>query len=175
VDVEFNDINGGSFSVVAAKEKSRHQPSMCVDEAFRLENELQLETLSPYLAFARRVAASRDALRGFVVRARQSGRTVAGLGASTKGNVILQYCGFTTNDIARIGEVNEDKVGSYCPGSLIPIVPERQLLASAPDYLLVLPWHFRQFFETNGRFAGQRLVFPLPELEVLGPPAPGID
>jgi hypothetical protein len=94
------------------------------------------------------------------------GTPVAALGASTKGNVILQYCGFDDSDITGIGEVNEDKFGGYCPGSLIPIVPEVELLASRPYYLLVLPWHFRRFFETNRRFAAQRLVFPLPVLDI---------
>jgi NDP-4-keto-2,6-dideoxyhexose 3-C-methyltransferase len=169
VDVEFNDINGGSFSVVAAKQGSGHVPAARVAEAFRAEAALELETLTPYRDFARRVSDSRDALRAFIDDARRSGRSVAALGASTKGNVILQYCGFTAIDITGIGEVNEDKFGGYSPGSLIPIVPEGELLASGSDYLLVLPWHFRKFFESNIRFAGHRLVFPLPILEIVEP------
>jgi NDP-4-keto-2,6-dideoxyhexose 3-C-methyltransferase len=167
IDVEFNDINGGSFSVVAAKQGSGHVPSARVAEALSAETDLELEKLTPYRDFARRVSDSRDALRAFVDAARRSGRSVAALGASTKGNVILQYCGFARVDITRIGEVNEDKFGAYSPGSLIPIVPEDELLASGPDYLLVLPWHFRNFFAVNVRFVGHRLVFPLPVLEVV--------
>lgn len=167
IDVEFNDINGGSFSVVAAKQASGHVCSTRVAEAIRAEADLELEKLTPFRDFARQVSDSRDALRAFVDGARRSGRSVGALGASTKGNVILQYCGLTGVDITRIGEVNEDKFGAYSPGSLIPIVPEGELLASGPDYLLVLPWHFRKFFEANGRFAGHRLVFPLPILEIV--------
>ena len=75
--------------------------------------------------------------------ARSEGKIVAGLGASTKGNVILQYCGLSADDICAVGEVNEDKFGSFTPGWLIPIIAEANLLERNPDYLLVLPWHLR--------------------------------
>jgi hypothetical protein len=91
------------------------------------------------------------------------------LGASTKGNVILQYCGFNAKDIEVIGEVNPDKFGAVTPGSWIPIEDEKGVLKSAPDYLLVLPWHFRDFFVSNPAYVGQKLVFPLPQLEVVIP------
>jgi len=166
VDVEFNDVNGGSFSVTAARKQSDCLQSRRVAEAFQAEARLGLDTLQPYRDFAQRVAASRRKLQRFVRDARRSHKTVAALGASTKGNVILQYCGFTSSDIASIGEVNEDKFGRFSPGSLIPIVPELELLQSRPDYLLVLPWHFRRFFESEKRFADHKLLFPLPDLDV---------
>ena len=92
---------------------------------------------------------------------------VAALGASTKGNVILQYCGITEGQVRCIGEVNPDKYGHFTPGSLIPICAEEELMASAPDYVMVLPWHFRRFFEQKARPARSRYVFPLPSLEVV--------
>jgi NDP-4-keto-2,6-dideoxyhexose 3-C-methyltransferase len=166
IDVEFNDVNGGSFSVVAARNSSRHVASPEVAKILERELQQGLDTLQPYREFATRVAASREELRSFVGRAHSEGKRVACLGASTKGNVLLQYCGFTAKDVESIGEVNPDKYGAYAPGSLIPIVSEAQLLVSRPDYLIVLPWHFRGYFEEEQRFSGHRLVFPLPELEV---------
>ncbi|HEU0046782.1 MAG TPA: hypothetical protein VFQ43_04125, partial [Nitrososphaera sp.] len=91
---------------------------------------------------------------------------VAALGASTKGNVLLQYCGLTESLVSCVGEVNSDKFGCYTPGTWIPIVPEDELLATRPDYLIVLPWHFRRFFESKSKFSSSKLVFPLPELSV---------
>ena len=66
-----------------------------------------------------------------------------------------------------VGEVNPEKFGCYTPGTWIPIIPEQELLAKKPDYLIVLPWHFRQFFVTNKKFSNMNLVFPLPKLEVV--------
>jgi NDP-4-keto-2,6-dideoxyhexose 3-C-methyltransferase len=109
-------------------------------------------------------------LTAFVGEVRAKGETIIGYGASTKGNVMLQYCGLTDREIPLIGEVNEDKFGAFTPGSLIPIVSEDEAKATRPDYMLVLPWHFRDFIvekEAAYRESGGRLVFPLPELEVV--------
>ncbi len=167
VDVEFNDVNGGSFSVTAAKTDSAYPESLKAQEILAHEVAEGLDGLEPYLAFAKRTEASRDALRAFVARARAEGRRVAFLGASTKGNVLLQYCGFTDKDVEAVGEVNPDKFGVLTPGTLLPIVDEHELLANEPDYLIVLPWHFRDFFVKKYQLNKGRLVFPLPTLDVI--------
>jgi NDP-4-keto-2,6-dideoxyhexose 3-C-methyltransferase len=167
VDVEFNDVNGGSFSVTARRASKEEAPLASVRKILDAEISERLHTLDPYRAFEARARAARDALVGFVREARAKGKVVAALGASTKGNVLLQYCGFTSDDIVAVGEVNPDKFGHLTPGTWIPIVPESDLLSRRPDYLLVLPWHFRQFFETAIAFRRRRLVFPLPDLSVV--------
>jgi NDP-4-keto-2,6-dideoxyhexose 3-C-methyltransferase len=63
-----------------------------------------------------------------------------------------------------IGDVNPDKHDSFTPGTLIPITSEEQVLNSNPDFLLILPWHFKKFFESNPKMKGRTLVFPLPRL-----------
>jgi NDP-4-keto-2,6-dideoxyhexose 3-C-methyltransferase len=169
IDVELNDVNGGSFSVVAAKEGSRRSQSVNVGIILNRERQLKLDDLETYRAFERRVQQSRHDLLAFLDQARREGKTVTGLGASTKGNVILQYCGITESTISKMAEVNSDKFGSFTPGTLIPIAPEDQLLAERPDYLVVFPWHFKSFFENSERFRGLKLVFPLPHLQVVVP------
>ena len=167
VDVEFNEVNGGSFSVVAAKQRSSHIESPQVAKILNQETREGLDTLRPYQDFARRVAASRAALRKFLDHARQSGKSVCALGASTKGNVLLQYCNITQAELARVGEVNSEKFGSFTPGTLLPIAREEDVLVMQPNYLLILPWHFRSFFLKHPKLVGRNLVFPLPELEVI--------
>jgi hypothetical protein len=167
VDVELNDVNGGSFSVVVKKSGRGVEPGEAVQRLLGEERKKGLGALDPYSEFARRAAASRAELREFLQQAHSEGKTVAGLGASTKGNVILQYCGLTDQDIGAIGEVNSDKFGSYTPGTRIPIVSEDELLQRKPDYLLVLPWHFRRFFKENRKFSAMRLFVPLPRLEFI--------
>ncbi len=169
IDVELNEVNGGSFSVVAAKQGSRHAPSANFSRILDEELKLDLHTLQPFRDFERRVKQCRQDLLDFIHRAVQQGKTILGLGASTKGNVILQYCGLTEKDIAAVAEVNADKYGAFTPGSLIPIIAQEQVLATKPDYLLVLPWHFRSFFERDSKFKGTNLVFPLPEVTVVVP------
>ena len=166
IDVSFNDVNGGSFSLTIARESAPQPEFSGLAEILEQERALCLDGLAPFHAFADRVEKSREALRAFFDKARREGAVVGGLGASTKGNVLLQYCGVTTDDIVAIGEVNEDKFGAFTPGTLLPIIPESELLARNPDYLVVLPWHFRPFFEKAPHLAGRKLVYPLPELTI---------
>lgn len=170
IDVELNDINGGSFSVVAAhRSSSRADDSGLVARLLADEVAAGLSDLAAYQAFANRTGESRRTLQEFFAKAHSEGKRICGLGASTKGNVILQYCGFDAGDIEAIGEVNPDKFGAITPGSWIPIEDEKKVLLSEPDYLMVLPWHFRDFFINNPCYADHKLVFPLPSLEIVIP------
>lgn len=168
LDVEFNDINGGSFSITVAKSSNNKDVLPSVQMILDREHADALDTLAPYQAFAERVVQTKRDLIAFVLAAQSEGKTIAAIGASTKGNVLLQYCGLTSKEIVAVGEVNTEKFGCYTPGSWIPIIPEEKLLAIRPDYLVVLPWHFRQFFMGNKTFADSKLVFPLPNLEIVG-------
>jgi hypothetical protein len=167
VDVEFNDVNGGSFSITVTKSNGDTSVVPMVQSILDDERAKGLDTLEPYRAFAERVAQSRTELLAFLADARTKGKRVAVLGASTKGNVLLQYCGLTTNDVACVGEVNAEKFGCFTPGTWLPIVDENDLLLDEPDYLLVLPWHFRKFFVANRKWKTAKLLFPLPHLEVV--------
>lgn len=167
IDVEFNDINGGSFSVAFAHKSSNFEGNYDkINHIIQSEIESNLNTVTPYLAFAERVADVKRKIRQFFNNAKEQGHKVYGLGASTKGNVILQYCGLTEFDLPLIGEVNSDKFGCYTPGTLIPIIPEAELLAKQPDFIFILPWHFAHFFNQNESISCFKLCYPLPELNV---------
>jgi len=171
IDVELNAVNGGSFSVMAAKPTAPYAANTARITAL-LEEETRrgLDTLQPYQAFTARVFEHRDQLTNFILRIKAEGRTILGYGASTKGNVILQFCGLTANEIPFIAEVNEDKFGCYTPGTLIPIISEQEARAMRPDYFLVLPWHFKENLVAREQAylqQGGRLLMPLPRIEVV--------
>lgn len=165
LDVEFNDVNGGSFSVTAAKISGKEATIPLVQTILDDEHAAGLNTLVPYQEFATRVSQSRTALRAFVEKASSDGKLIAALGASTKGNVLLQYCGFTEREIPFVGEINAEKLDCYTPGTWLPIISEKELLEKKPDYLLILPWHFRSFFDSSVALAPFKKLYPLPTLE----------
>lgn len=168
IDVELNDINGGSFSVVAAHRNSIHgQSKASVNQLLLREERAELTRIEPYLSFSDRTEHHRSLITEFFSVVRSEGRRLCGLGASTKGNVLLQYCQLGPNDIESIGDINSDKHGLFTAGTWIPITPEEDVLESDPDYLLVLPWHFRKYFLSEPRYRGRTLVFPLPTIEVI--------
>jgi hypothetical protein len=168
LDVDFNDVNGGSFSITCAKVGAKYEPNEDkLNQILADETKLGLDTTEAFDAFKVRVEQARNDLMNFLNKAKSEGKRVCGLGASTKGNVLLQYYGITQDLISEIGEVNSDKFGSFTPGTLIPLTPEAEVLASNPDYLIVLPWHFRKFFESLPLMKGKKLVFPLPKFEIV--------
>ena len=167
IDVEFNSINGGSFSVTVLKTSKGIKLSSQVQKILDDECGKGLDTLIPYKEFAHRVAQAKHNLLTFIADSHAAKKTVAALGASTKGNVLLQYCGLTAKEIEFVGEVNAEKFGCYTPGTWIPIISEEELLAKEVDYLIVLPWHFKEFFIKNKKFRKSKLVFPLPQIEVI--------
>jgi hypothetical protein len=171
VDVEFNDVNGGSFSVTAAHAASSH-PAADLTVALALEEEerLGLSDNETYAIFARSIESHRRSFLGLLDEIGRTGKRVLGYGASTKGNVLLQYCGITEARLPCIAEVNEDKFGACTPGSKIPIVSEEEARAMRPDYFLVLPWHFRSgIVEREKKYlaGGGKLIFPLPQIDIV--------
>lgn len=167
IDVEFNEVNGGSFSITVSKSNGDLTPAPLVQKILDLEHANGLDTLVPYQKFAERIAKTKYDLLAFIRTVHVENKKIAALGASTKGNVLLQYCGVTGEDISFVGEVNPEKFYCYTPGTWIPIIPEAELLSQKPDYLIVLPWHFRKFFLENSKYRGVNLVFPLPNIEIV--------
>jgi len=171
LDVAFNDANGGSFRVTVSHQDSPHpENAALVQSILEKEDKAGLFSLRTYERFAAKVVEHKKTVRQFFEQARAERARVLGYGASTKGNVLLQYCGVTARDLACIAEVNEDKFGSFTPGTLIPIVPETAAHLMKPDYFFVLPWHFRAGIlprERSFMQAGGKFVFPLPELEIV--------
>lgn len=172
IDVRFNRVNGGSFAVTAAHHGSRIAPRHALIDWFVAQEErIGLQTPGPFRRFEERVFRHRADLIDLIRTLRKDRACIMGYGASTKGNVLLQFCGFTPADIESIAEVNADKFGRVTPGSGIPIVSEAEVRARRPDYIVVFPWHFRDaIVEREAEYLrqGGRLIFPLPEIEIVG-------
>jgi hypothetical protein len=164
VDVQMNGVNGGSFAVTAApKASARPANQAVIDWLLGQEERMGLGTVRPFREFEDRVFRLLQALEA-------DGKKVLGYGASTKGNVALQFCGVTTKELAAIAEVNPEKFGRVTPGTHIPIVSEAEAKAMEPDYFLVLPWHFKEGIlqrEQEYIAQGGKFIFPFPEIEII--------
>ena len=172
IDVVMNNVNGGSFAVTAAPKANTTLKSNApvIDWLLEQEDRMGLSTPKPFRDFEERVFRHRDDLTRLVRSLVADGKTIIGYGASTKGNVMLQFCGFTSKDVPFIAEVNEEKFGRVTPGSKIPIISEKEAAAMKPDYYLVLPWHFRGGIvqrEKQYLANGGRMIFPFPEIEIV--------
>jgi len=171
IDVKFNDVNGGSFSVTAAKKTSSlKSDNVLISWLLMQEERMGLDTPRPYREFENRVYNHRKNLVDLICSLNADGKLIVGYGASTKGNILLQFCGLSEKEIPFIAEVNQDKFGKMTPGTNIPIISEEEARKMQPDYLFVLPWHFkngiiskeRAFISNGGKF-----IVPLPEIQII--------
>ena len=167
-----NSVNGGSFAVTAVRQSNRTlKPNQAViDWLLEQEDRMGLSTPRPYRDFEERVFRHRDDLGRLIRSLAADGKKVLGYGASTKGNVTLQFCGLTAAEIPAIAEVNEEKFGRVTPGTHIPIISEKEARAMKPDYFLVLPWHFKDGIlrrEKEYLAGGGKFIFPFPEIEIV--------
>jgi NDP-4-keto-2,6-dideoxyhexose 3-C-methyltransferase len=170
-EVQLNDCNGGSFRVVAEHFRD-NPPHSSVSLLEQQERILGLDGLAIYRNFESSAKLHKQDFRKLLQDIKGKGQTVFGLGASTKFNAVLQYCEITPDLLPKIGEVNEEKFGCMTPGSNIPIVPEKEIFALKPDYLVVGPYHFKEFLLGLPHVkkyleAGGKLIFPLPSLEIV--------
>ena len=156
--VDENNVNGGSYRIFA-----RHfdKGSISFNENYSIDD-LQ--------EFKSRIDSNRDKCVKFIKEEVKKGKTVYVYGASTKGNVILQYYGLGPDLITAASERSPEKWGKYTIGSGIPIISEEDARSAQPDYFLVLPWAFFDEFyirEAKWRSNGGKFIVPMPDFRVV--------
>lgn len=164
-DIGFNDINGGSFWLnVSKKEKT----TPLVDFYIEHEKSLGLLSIDIFENFKKQSSFLSSELKNLIIRLKNDGKKVFGLGASTKGNILLSYAGIDFTFLDYILEVNPNKFNCFTPGTKIPIISEDEGFKHQPDYLVVLPWHFKNNFINNykTKYPNIKLIFPLPDLKI---------
>lgn len=171
IDALMNSINGGSFAVTACKKDATYQQNLpIINWLLSEEIRMELDTLEPYQDFEKRVYKHREGFLNLIESLVNNGKKILGYGASTKGNVLLQFCGITKELVPFIADVNTSKYGCYTPGTLIQIISENEAKAIKPDYFLVLPWHFKSSIlnrEKDYLVNGGKFIFPFPEIEIV--------
>jgi SAM-dependent methyltransferase len=172
VDARLNAINGGSIQLLLCKEDAKHLdvPADSVTKLRDYETRIGLDTSRPLLDFRARVEHQRREMIELVSEIQDRGETIHVYGASTKGNVLIQWYGFDHHRLPYAADRNLKKVGARTVGTNIAVISEAESRAMQPDYFLVLPWHFRSEFlmrEKETIMSGTRMIFPLPELLVV--------
>jgi len=170
VDVDELGTHGGSLRVYARPEANAGEPSTRVKAVLGEEESAGLHTVSGHAGFAGEVLKIKSDLLDFLLTAASQGRSVAGYGAPGKGNTLLNHCGIRSDLMEYTVDRSPVKQGMYLPGTHIPIYAPERLAETRPDYILVLPWNLREEISEQLEYVrswGGRLVFPIPELEII--------
>ncbi len=170
---ELNECNGGSIRCyITYAHSTAHDRSEWQEDIRNLrvsEFNMELEFGKPYFEFQEQIEKSALAVYERVSDLWRKGKRIHVLGASTKGNTILQFTRLGGGMIECAADRNPEKHGASTLGTNIPIVSEEESRAMKPDAFLVLPWHFRKELlerEAAALEAGVAFIFPLPTVEV---------
>jgi SAM-dependent methyltransferase len=168
-DVEELWTHGGSLRLFACLDAASEPTSERVDELLARERAAGLGEIATYAAFSERVKETKRKLLDFLIAAKRARKTVVGYGAPGKGNTLLNYCGVRTDFLDYTVDRNPYKHGKFLPGTHIPVLPPERIAETRPDYLLILPWNFKdEIMEQMAgiRHWGGRFVVPIPEVTI---------
>ena len=172
IDISFGDCNGGSFRITLTHTENQLYviDDYLISTFFLSEKNMGLNELDTYIKFMKNCDKIKKNLMNFLTMQKNIGKTVSIYGASTKGNTLLQYFGIDSSMINFVAEKNTNKYGKFTPKTHIPIRSEEEVRSMKPDYMLVLPWHFKKEFiikEKKYLDEGGQLIFPLPKIDVV--------
>jgi hypothetical protein len=160
-------IHGGSLRLFVEKQA---RPTRSLAEYLDSERRLGLDRLAYYAGFSVRVAAIRSELTALLQDLKRRGARIAGYGAAAKGTIMLNYAGVGPDLLDFVVDRNVHKQGRYIPGVRLPIEPPERLLQAQPDYVLILPWNFKEEIMTQQheyRRRGGRFIVPVPRPSIL--------
>ena len=170
-DIKQNFINGSSKQYYICHKNSKiKSKSKIINKTLRSESKLKLNTVKTFKEFIQKINFLKTQLNNKIKYIRRNNQSIHCYGASTKGNVLLQYFNIDNKKISFAAERNKNKYGLVTPGSKIKIISEENSRKMKPDYYLVLPWHFKKEIlkrEKNTLRTGTKFIFPLPNFEII--------
>jgi SAM-dependent methyltransferase len=169
--VEHLPIHGGSLRLFAER---TDRPEAVVRELLDAERDEGITEFGFYRDFSRKVARLRERLRELIGDLRAGGATIAGYGAAAKGTILLNHAGLGSDVIDFVVDRNTFKQGKWVPGVRLPILPPDAILERQPDFVLILPWNFKDEIlaqQADYLRSGGRFIVPVPEPVVVGGPA----
>ena len=169
-DVEKLPTHGGSLRIYACHTDDVPKTiGPRVTGLRTLEENAGLTRLEYYSSFAEKVKETKRKLLDFLIRAKRERNSIAGYGAPGKGNTLLNYCGIRTDFLDYTVDRSPYKQGKFLPGTRIPIFHPDKIRETKPDYLLILPWNFKNEIMRQMSYIrgwGGQFVVPIPEVKV---------
>ena len=170
-DVEELSTHGGSLRIYARHREDMAKPLSDRVSALRgREADAGFARLESYERFSEQVERTKWKLLSFLIDAKNRGKSVVGYGAPGKGNTLLNYCGIRTDFLDYTVDKNPYKHGRFTPGTHIPIFDPARILETKPDYVLILPWNFKDEIVRQMaaiRQWGGQFVVPIPEVSII--------
>jgi hypothetical protein len=160
-------IHGGSLRVFVEKQD---RPERSVQEYLQSEQRLGMDRLDYYADFSNRVNQIRTELNDLLQGLKERKARIVGYGAAAKGTIMLNYVGIGQETLDFVVDRNTHKQGRYIPGVRLPIASPERVLAEQPDYVLILPWNFKDEIiaqQAEYRRRGGKFIVPVPRPTII--------
>jgi SAM-dependent methyltransferase len=160
-------IHGGSLRVFVSKQD---RPERSVREYLESEQRLGLDRRDYYADFSNRVNQIRTELNELLQGLKERKARIVGYGAAAKGTIMLNYVGIGQETLDFVVDRNTHKQGRYIPGVRLPIAAPERVLAEQPDYVLILPWNFKDEImaqQAEYRRRGGKFIVPVPRPTII--------
>ena len=165
IDASTNFVNGGSLRVLVTHKENCKAKSKQYEEILAEEEKWHLNEPDTYDQYGKRIQDIIEKSKNLILKETQKGGKIIGLGASTKGNVLFQICGFNKKLLPFISDRNKDKVGLRTLGTDIEIISEERAREMNPNYMLIIPWCFKEeILEREQAYIqnGGKMLFVMP-------------
>ena len=160
-DLVENEYMGGSVRILV---KKGGEESPLVALCIKREEEAGLYVPATYERMMRTIEQFKENLLEELRVAKAGGGKIIGIGAATKGNTLLNYCGIDSSTLSFIADSSLLKIGKYTPGTHIPILPDEEIDASV-THALILPWNIADFLKAKLGPKYPSLAFIVPHVE----------
>jgi len=172
IDVEELPTHGGSLRVYLAHNSSKRKAGPRVAALLKREQTFGLNNIATYEQFAEKTRRTKRDLLSFLISAKNAGKRICGYGAPGKGNTLLNYCGIGTDFLEFTVDRNPYKHGRFTPGMHIPIYDVAAINSYRPDYILILPWNFKDEIIRQMHHVvewGAKFIVPIPHVTLIDP------
>lgn len=168
-DIQKIDVHGGSLRVFIKRGK-RKKLAPSVTSLLALEDSKKIYSNATYKNFVNKIEQKKKQLMSLLRKLKNKDFRIIGLGASARGNILMNYFGIDTNILDYIVDSTPYKQGLYTPGHHIPIYPESKILEDQPDFILLLAWNFKDAIlkkQEEYRKRGGKFILIVPEVEIV--------
>tara|TARA_B110000037_G_scaffold47660_1_gene58320 strand:+ start:1437 stop:2675 length:1239 start_codon:yes stop_codon:yes gene_type:complete len=170
LDFSRNSVNGGSINFDLCFKNSKHKVNtLKINKLYKYEKKIKIDELNTFKFFFKDIKKRSDLIIKKLKEIKKKNK-IYGFGASTKGNVLLQFCKINNKILDGIYDVNKDKFNSYTPGTNIKIISEKYLKKDKPDYILFLIWHFKETINKkikSLKLKNTKFIFPFPNFKII--------
>jgi len=170
LDFSRNSVNGGSINFDLCFKKSKHKVNTIkLNKLYKYEKKIKIDELNTFKLFFIDIKKRSTVIIKKLKELKKTSK-IYGFGASTKGNVLLQFCKIDNKILDGIYDVNKDKFNSYTPGSNIKIISEKYIKKDQPDYVLFLIWHFKETIKQKIKtlkLKNTKFIYPFPNFKII--------